>query len=135
MTEYVERLEMWVDGVPIPQGSKSVFRGRLVEANPKLKGWRATVTAAAVTELGGRDGFDPDLSLFILLDFYLPRPRTVLRPRPNVKPDGDKLIRAVCDSLTAARVWADDSRVVVHHSEKWYADDKPGVRVVVGSLA
>jgi Holliday junction resolvase RusA-like endonuclease len=135
MTEYVERFVVWVPGIPIPQGSKSIFRGRLVDSNPKLRAWRATVTATAAHELGGRDGFDPNSSLFILMDFYLPRGRTVKRARPNVKPDGDKLIRAVCDSLTNAGVWADDSRVVVHHSEKWYADDKPGVRVTVGALA
>lgn len=140
MTEYVERLEFWVDGIPIPEGSKTAFivKGRavVVDANaPQLKPWRKTVTAAAVAELAGRDGFDPESSLFILMDFYLPRGKTVTRARPNVKPDGDKLQRAICDSITDAGVWADDSRVVVHHSEKWYADDKPGVRVVVGSLA
>ena len=135
MPEYVERLEFWVEGVPIPQGSKSLFRGRMVDANPKLKPWRRTVTAAAATALAGRDGFDPEAALFILLDFYLPRPKTVTRARPNVKPDGDKLLRAICDSISDAAVWVDDSRPVVHHSEKWYADDKPGVRVVVGALA
>jgi Holliday junction resolvase RusA-like endonuclease len=135
MTEYVERIEFWVEGVPIPQGSKSVFRGRAVDANPKLKPWRRTVTDAAVEALAGRDGFDPELALFVLLDFYLPRGKTVTRPRPNVKPDGDNLLRAICDSITDAGVWADDSRAVVHHSEKWYADDKPGVRVVIGALA
>jgi Holliday junction resolvase RusA-like endonuclease len=107
----------------------------MVDANPKLKQWRKTVTTVASEELAGRDGFDPDLALFILLDFYLPRPKTVKRARPNVKPDGDKLLRAVCDSITVAGVWVDDSRAVVHHSEKWYADDNPGVRVVVGALA
>jgi len=135
VTEYVERIEFWADGIPIPQGSKSIFRGRLVDSNPRLRAWRANVAATAAHELGGRDGFDPDLSLFILMDFYLPRGKTVRRARPNVKPDGDKLIRAICDSVTTAGVWADDSRVVVHHSEKWYADDKPGVRVVIGALA
>lgn len=141
MPEYIERLEFWVDGVPIPQGSKTAYvvKGRavLVDANaPKLKPWRKAVTAAAVEALGGRDGFDPDLSLFILMDFYLLRGATVKRARPNVKPDGDKLQRAICDSVTTAGAWFDDSRAVVHHSEKWYADDdRPGVRVVVGTLA
>lgn len=134
MTEYVERLEFRVDGTPIPQGSKSIFRGRLVESNPKLKAWRAMVTATAAHELGGRDGFPKEADLYVLLDFYMPRGRTVRRPRPNVKPDLDKCIRAVFDSLTRT-VWVDDGQVVSVHAQQWYADDRPGVRVVVGELA
>lgn len=135
MPEYLERIEFWVAGVPVPQGSHSVFNGHVTDANPKLRAWRKTVAAAATVALAGRDGFDPEDALFILLDFYMPRGKTVRRARPNVKPDGDKLLRAVCDSLTTARVWFDDSRPVTHHVEKWYADDQPGVRVVVGALA
>jgi Holliday junction resolvase RusA-like endonuclease len=93
------------------------------------------VTATAGHELAGRDGLDKLAEVYVLLDFYMPRGRTVVRRRPTVKPDVDKCIRAVFDGLTDARVWADDGQVVSVHAQQWYADDKPGVRVVVGALA
>jgi crossover junction endodeoxyribonuclease RusA len=133
--ERVERLEFWVTGTPIPQGSKTVFRGRAVESNPKLPAWRKNVTAAAVQALAGRFGFPKEAEIFTLLDFYMPRPKTVFRRRPNTRPDGDKLERAINDALTDARVWVDDGQIVSTDRRLWYADDRPGVRIVIGELA
>lgn len=137
MTERVERLEFWVDGVPIPQGSHSASRyGSVYDSNPKLKPWRKTLTKAAVEALAGRSGFTKHAEISLLLDFYMPRGSTVKRRRPNVRPDADKLTRAVGDSLTTAKVYVDDGQVVTIHVEQWYADDdNPGVRVVVKELA
>lgn len=129
----VEVLEFWVPGIPVPQGSKSIFRGRLVDANKALKGWRRTVTQAATTALAGRNGFDDSVS--VLLDFYMPRGKTVKRPRPSTRPDLDKMIRAIGDSLTDAHVWTDDGLVVTVHAAKYYADGLPGVNVKVKALA
>lgn len=130
----IERLTFWVEGVPVPQGSKSIFRGRPVDANPGLKGWRKTVTAAAVKALAGRDGFTE--AVYVLIDFYLPRGRTVKRRRPSVRPDVDKLIRAIFDSLTDALVWADDGLVVTVHALKHYADSRPaGARISIQEAA
>lgn len=136
MIEYVERLEFWVDGVPIPQGSHGVSKwGGVYDSNRGLKGWRNAVTTAAARELAGRHGFPKQAEVFVLIDFYMPRGVTVKRRRPSVAPDIDKCIRAVFDSLTKT-VWADDGQVVSVHAQQWYADDdKPGVRVVVGALA
>ena len=136
MTEYVERIEFWAGGVPVPQGSHAVGRwGGIYDSNKALEPWRATVTGGAEYALAGRDGFPKAAEVFVLLDFYMPRGTTVKRRRPTVKPDIDKCIRAIFDSLTAAKVWADDGQVVSVHAQQWYADDNPGVRVVVGTLA
>lgn len=52
------------------------------------------------------------------------------------KPDLSKLLRAIEDSLTDAKIWADDSHVVSIHISKLYAEelDQPGVRVHVLEL-
>nr|DAN37658.1 MAG TPA: Endodeoxyribonuclease RusA [Caudoviricetes sp.] len=66
----------------------------------------------------------------------MPKPK---RPRwdvPAVKPDLDKLTRAVFDALTDAGVWRDDSRVVDMRVTKRYEDAEavPGVWVEVQAL-
>lgn len=131
LPESIESLTFWVPGVAIPQGSKSIFRGRLVEANKKLRPWRAVVKAAAVEALAGREGFTD--AVYVSMDFYLPRGKTVVRRRPSVKPDADKLARAINDSLTDSGVLKDDGLIVDLHPRKWYADDEPGVRIKVSA--
>ncbi|WP_082581205.1 RusA family crossover junction endodeoxyribonuclease [Leifsonia sp. Root227] len=130
----LETLYFTVEGTPVPQGSHAVSRfGRIYESNKKLAPWRKTVTAAAVDALSGREGFDE--AVYVLLDFWLPRPKTVKRVHPTTRPDVDKLSRAVLDALTAARVWTDDSLVLSLHAVKKYADEGAGVDVKVRRLA
>jgi Holliday junction resolvase RusA-like endonuclease len=134
VTEQVEELYFTVTGVPVPQGSHAVSRaGFVYESNKKLAPWRKAVAAAAVEALGDRSGFDE--AVYVLLDFWLPRPRTVKRVLPTVKPDVDKLTRAVLDALTAAHVWTDDALVLTVHAQKRYADEFPGVDIKVRRLA
>lgn len=113
-----------VYGDPAPQGSKNAYRrgGKvlLVEANKALKPWRDSVTLHARRYTGAHTGNKP---LSVRYVFYLPRPKSVRRPHPHVKPDLDKLIRAVNDGISAAGVWDDDSRPVTMTATKRYADE------------
>ena len=131
-----------VSGVPHPQGSKSAFvRGnRAIITEGKGPGrqkhadWRAAVATAA------RDWQDAhqlpllDEPLGVVIEFALPKPRS--KPRwkrwPDVKPDVDKLIRSVLDSLSGVII-ADDSRVVTVTASKVYGDP-PGCRVTIVPL-
>lgn len=142
-------LSLYVAGVPVPQGSKRAFphyrTGRvvMVDDNSNLAGWRDAVTAAASVEWGGAPALA--VPVWASLSFYLPRPAGhfgtgrnagTLRPSaptwPGVKPDLDKLVRAVFDSLTAAGVWTDDARCVGVSAWKFYADGRaPGVALTV----
>lgn len=131
-------LRFTVTGIPVPQGSKTAFnvgrRAVVVDANKTvLKPWRAHVRQAAETALGGREGFTE--AAFVLLDFHMPRPKSVKRARPSVKPDIDKLTRAILDALTDSGVLKDDGLVVTLHVEQWYATHEPHVVVKVGELA
>lgn len=131
--ESMERLEFYVPGVPVPQGSKRhVGGGRMIEANKRLPKWRLDVKNVAREARAGRQ-FTEAVSVF--LDFDMPRPKTVKRIRPHVRPDIDKLTRAILDALTLAGVLVDDGQVVTLHAVKRYAPDEPGVRVVVKELA
>lgn len=104
-------------GMPATQGNKSAFykagmkRAVLVEQrSERLKSWRSVVADAAAAAMNGAPLFDSALELRVT--FYFPRPKSAPKSRvhPEVKPDGDKLVRAIADAVTGV-CWTDDARV------------------------
>ena len=117
---------IFVTGTPAPQGSKRYLgtrggRGILVEsAGERVKSWRADVREAFTGVL------DAPMAGAVRVEvrFHLLRPASVSvarRPLPTVKPDLDKLARAVLDALKSAGVYLDDSQVVTLVAAKTYA--------------
>lgn len=142
---YQMALSFHVPGVPAPQGSKKLIphavtrKMVMIEDNSKTRPWRETVTVYARQAVIRHAHWLPlEKGVAVGLRFYMPRPTTVTRLQrllPWVKPDIDKLTRAILDSLTAARVYADDSKVVELHVFKFYDDDQPaGVHVTVEEI-
>lgn len=119
-------------GVPAPQGSKRAFvvgnRAVVTEDSKRSAPWRDSVAAAGVAAMSGLPALDGPLQ--VTIQFRMPRPRSVKRLYPSVKPDIDKLARAVLDGLTAAAVIVDDSRVISLTAEKVYAE-VPGASIRV----
>lgn len=151
-----EILTFTADGIPAPQGSKNTtaqkdragaYTGKVsvYESSVKLKPWRQVVVNAARAADPGPPTEGP---LILNIVFRLPRPKAHfgtgrnagrLKPSapewPTKKPDVDKLERAILDALTIAKVYGDDSQVVIVHSCKVYADyDPPGATVAVGTF-
>lgn len=124
-----------VAGTPVPQGSMHAYaKGVLVHAKSKdLKAWRERVATKAHVSMLPAGDLLLDEPVIVLLDFYLPKPKSVRRLLPHTKPDLDKLTRAVLDALTQARVFVDDSRVVECKARKFYAtnDEPAGVVVII----
>jgi len=139
-------LSFRVLGLPAPQGSKTIYRGRLVESSAKrLNPWRKAIASAVEESL-------PESHIPILgpvrveIDFYLPRPPSIKQGKrafPIVPPDVDKLARAVNDGLNQGpdgkanngRLWGDDSQVVELLACKFYADDRePGADIRIFPL-
>ena len=119
----------FAEGDPVPQGSMSVFRGRAVHSNSaKLKQWRNLIHEAA-KEAGLTPQLEP---ANVDLTFYLARPRSVKREEPTVKPDLDKLVRAVLDALTGVG-YNDDAQVTRLVARKTYGS-KPGVFIALGPV-
>lgn len=127
------RVEFRVDGVPAPQGSKTAYRRGarviLVESSDRLPAWRDTVTLAARRVKRPDAWLDTATPLEAVYRFRLPRPKTVKRALPTVKPDLDKLTRAIGDALTDARLYGDDAQVVRLTVEKTYGT--PGVEIEI----
>ncbi|UVK62582.1 RusA-like resolvase [Arthrobacter phage TaylorSipht] len=138
----------WVAGVPVPQGSKSIGKNRatgkatLYDANKALKGWRELVDFTARRAMRGLEALDEPCA--VDMTFHMPRPAghyladgVTLKPGAPVwcavKPDLDKLTRAIFDSLKTGGVWAEDSRAVILRTSMPYAalPHQAGVYVVV----
>lgn len=124
-----------VDGLPAPKGSKS-YKGRrangsaiLVEsAADRLGPWAERVERAA--RAAGMTFHGP---IEVRTDFRMPRPKKPTYDVPAVKPDGDKLTRAVWDALQAGGMIESDARVVAWSGSKRYTlpGEAPGVYVTV----
>lgn len=124
-------------GVPVPQGSTRAFvhDGRAVVTHVKpaalkawrdMIGWKAREVIHEVHEGG----------ITVEAVFWLMRPASVSakrRPDVTVKPDIDKLARALLDAMTGI-AFRDDAQVVSLEVAKRYCDDmqkQPGVAVTV----
>lgn len=131
-------ISFFVEGLPAPQGSKTAkcINGRAVmwETSKNVKVWRDTVTAQAQIEMlaYGYETLTKPIELH--LAFYLPKPKSVDRNLPSVKPDLDKLIRSTCDALTKSGIYKDDALVVMLFANKQYAHNKIGCSIGISEI-
>lgn len=120
-----------VPGTPVPQGSKRIVptaRGpRLVDTTgERLKAWRRSVADAIGWHRPPVEG-----PVFVHLQFWLPVPAKSRHAYP-VRPDLDKLTRAVFDALTMSGVIGDDSQVVdVRAGKGWHPGGWTGLGLTV----
>lgn len=133
-----QEIRIEVEGIPRPQGSKTIYNGRMVESSKGLPAWRKLVLEACQAGHGFGDIFFTG-SVALEVDFYLPRPPSVKktkRLRPTVPPDLDKLLRAIGDSITQSGcIWQDDSQVTQIIARKHYDDDHfPGASIKITQL-
>jgi crossover junction endodeoxyribonuclease RusA len=130
-------ISFFVSGVPTPQGSARAFvvKGKpvITSANRNLVHWRRLVSDAAQGHAHMIEG-----PVKISVGFVLPRPKSL--PKKVhwhlKKPDLDKLVRSICDSLTGI-MWQDDSQVVTLSATKSYATNgqSTGVLIEIASLS
>jgi len=127
-------------GIPQPQGNKTAFvvkgravlvEGRRKESRASFQSWRQAVAheAAAWAKLSGLPA-PIDGPVRMDVTFSLPRPKSAPKRvlHPAARPDVDKLLRAVLDSLTGI-VFTDDARVVKCNVEKKFATTTPGAEI------
>lgn len=137
-------LTFTVPGIPVPQGSKRhVGNGVMIEANQALKPWRQEVIAAGIDAAVKANWVCAGKATYaVKIVFTFKRPKShhrvtgALMPsapaHPGVRPDLDKLIRAVFDALTQAAVVWDDSQIVRLIAMKTYG--APGLSVALERL-
>jgi len=105
----------------------SVFNGRIVhQKNKELMAWRDAIYEEC------RDTMDPlEGPVKVSIVFRMPEPKQNRRRLPHVRPDVDKLARAVLDGLTGA-AFADDCQVVDLRARKVYG--APGADITIEGL-
>ena len=138
-------MQLRVDGLPIPQGSKSAFPFKRGDGSlgvavtegkkgPSLKEWRGAIAAAARVWISMNGHPEPlDEGVTIDVTFYLPRPASAPRrvTKPWKKPDLDKLARAVGDALKGL-AYVEDSRITTAVWRKRFAVGRPpGVEILL----
>ena len=140
-------LTFTVPGEAVPQGSTRAFtpkgwtRPIITAANSKTKPWRAMVAASALDAQFDQGGWPAlsDQAIRIDVEFVFTRPASVSvkkRPHMTVRPDCDKLVRSILDSLTKI-LWRDDAQVVSITAAKRYAPagEHPHTTIRVHELA
>lgn len=129
------RVEFTVYGKPQPQGSAKAFipkgwnRAIITSDNKTLKPWRQDVSAMAAQAMIG--GVMTENAVRVLISFFWLRPKSTKKSVAHkiTKPDIDKCLRSILDSLTGI-VFQDDSQVVECHIFKRFGQ-REGARVIV----
>lgn len=122
--------KFFVKGRPIPQGSMKFIRpGVMIHSRAQdLALWRADIARNADVR-----GYKPIMGgVSVELHFVFKKPKSVTRSLPWVKPDIDKLVRAVLDGLTGV-AYEDDCQVVTLSASKHYGENE-GVWIGVARL-
>ena len=108
------------------------FRGHITHASSKLMQWRK-----AVAEAVSREIVEPMLgAIYLHAVFVMPRPKSSRRAWPTVKPDCDKLLRAIGDALVDAGALKDDAQIVETYAMKRYPGniETPGALLFIKEL-
>lgn len=108
--------QFFIAGRPIPQGSLKFINGHAIHVRAQdLALWRADIARVAKSVIWEK----AMESVEVHLTFTLLKPKTVKRNEPFVRPDIDKLIRAVLDGLTGV-AYDDDQQVTKITAVKEY---------------
>jgi crossover junction endodeoxyribonuclease RusA len=125
VTSGIEK-SFFVKGKPISQGSLTFIKGRAIHVKGReLALWRGTIAAIARSTNITKIQVGVDMELLFIFN----KPKTVKRNEPFVRPDLDKLIRAVLDSLTGV-AYEDDQQVVRLMAQKAYGETE-GVHIKI----
>jgi crossover junction endodeoxyribonuclease RusA len=110
-------IEFQVHGKPQPQGSAKAFipkgwkRPIITSDNKTLKPWRQDVSQLAAQAMQGQETTTAPVSVAVTFCFARPKSVKASVVHKTTKPDVDKLLRSVLDSMTGI-VFRDDSQVV-----------------------
>lgn len=142
-------LDVFIEGLPAPQGSKRLMGRVMLESSKKVQPWRQDIKHQVSNNYGG-----PviDLAVFIEIEFLFYRPKSHYNSKGILRPaapahlvsrghgDLDKLLRSTFDALsisTGGTVISDDSLIVKVAGSKRYclAGERGGALIRVGAYS
>lgn len=127
------KVSFTVLGKPQPQGSSKGFvksrrdgsqYAAVTSDNPKMRPWRQEIGWTALrarADAGIPAPWAAVVPVRVVVLFVFAKPKSAKKKRawPTVKPDWDKLLRAVGDALTGV-IYMDDAQVIGGSVEKQY---------------
>lgn len=137
-------IQFVIEGTPRPQGSKRhVGNGIMVESSKYVKDWRSFARFKATIVMRNQVRIEKPNAVQITVDFIFDRPKKHFKSngelRPDApkfhtsRPDTEKLMRALCDSLTGI-CFHDDSQVSQQIITKRYGNKEVASSVVLISV-
>lgn len=127
-------ISFFVQGVPKGQARPRVFNkgGKIFAYSPKTS-WYEIVYTQALKNKPKTPIVGP---IMMEMKFFFPRPKSKKKDKwKTSRPDFDNLEKSVCDALTHAGFWKDDSQVVDAHTIKQYEiHGRHGVDILVCEL-
>ena len=136
-------ISAYIPGTPRPQPRvKAYSRGGHagVYTPDTADAWKQEI-ALAMREYAGVAIAGP---IWLTMSFYIPRPKShygtgknarVLKPQSpkfhTNRGDVDNFCKGAMDCLTTCKVWKDDAQVVSLKAEKFWADDAPGMALMI----
>jgi len=140
-------IEIEVIGAPVPQGSlvgNPRFGGLRYSNDALLKEWRSKVIIALAD--AAPEDWDQNAPLYVTAYFKFIRPKShygVKGLRPSApehkatKPDLDKLVRGIGDSIEQAGIARNDSQIIRWTVSKMWAGEQgpPGVRILISKAS
>lgn len=139
-----DSVSFWLDGIPQPKGSwKPLRNGKLIPAGSPharlmLEEWTHNLRAIATQRMQGEPAWIGPVRL--MAEFALPVPASMPKRKfgwqPHcVKPDLDKLMRALGDALTGV-VYVDDAQISNLSIAKVYAwNQRTGVNIIAERIS
>jgi len=123
-------IKIIIPGIPASKGS--LFKGKygqIYPADKKLKSWVNAISWQAREQAPGEPS---QAAIDLTITFNLPQASNNKKTYPTIKPDLDKLARAVLDALTGI-IYYDDSQVIrLECNKAWAAtDDTPGCEIEI----
>ena len=114
------------------------FQAKVTHDSPKLIPWRQQLARTAMDEMakansGDVTPIDRKIPVYVKLDFFVARPPSIPKKiiEPITRPDLDKYMRAIFDSLTGS-VITDDSQITRSIVAKHYGSPER-VEIVIST--
>jgi Holliday junction resolvase RusA-like endonuclease len=121
-------IKIIIPGIPASKGSFNRGKyGQLYPADKKLRGWVNAISWQARSQAPRQPS---QAAIELTITFNLPHYDSNKDDQPTIKPDLDKLARAVLDALTGI-IYHDDSQVIRLVCSKAWAIDAPGCQIEI----
>lgn len=120
-------LRFTVRGEAIPQGSMKAFMPKngkfpiITSDNPRLKAWRNLVAQCSLLAIRQSDFIQiaRHTPIRLCVDFYFDKPKSEKGIDKVTRPDLDKCVRAIQDSMTGV-LYEDDAQVTEIYARKLF---------------